>query len=123
MVVRGRVGSEQVCEFVRRLRYRARRPVYLILDGHPMHKARRVMDCVAEYAGKLRLFFLPPYSPELNPDELVWQDLKTNALGKSPVASANKLHERVTVPMETLQGLPRKGRAFFQAPHTKYASA
>lgn len=122
MVVGGRVASEQVCEFLGRLMYRARRPVYLILDGHPMHKAKRVMECAAGYGGKLRLFFLPPYSPELNPDELVWQDLKTNGVGKASITSAEELHDRVSIHMETLKGLPRKIRAFFQAPHTKYAS-
>jgi transposase len=122
MAVPGRVASEQVCEFLRRLMYRARRPVFLILDGHPMHKAKRVSECVAEFAGKLQVFFLPPYSPELNPDELVWQDLKTNGVGKTPVASARELHERVTQHMQTLQGLPRKIRSFFQAEHTQYAA-
>jgi len=122
MVVAGRVAAEQVCEFLRRLMYRATRPVFLILDGHPMHKAKRIGECVAEFGGKLKLFFLPPYSPELNPDELVWQDLKTNGVGKRPVASAHELHERVTQHMEALKGLPRKIRSFFQAPHTQYAA-
>lgn len=123
MVVSGRVASAQVSECLRRLMYRARRPVFLILDGHPMHKAKRVMECIAEYADTLRLFFLPAYSPELNPDELVWQDLKTNGVGKASITSAEELHERVSIHMETLKGLPRRIRASFQAPHTKYASA
>ena len=122
MVVRGRVAGEQVCDFLRRLMHRARRPVFLILDGHPMHRSRKVMECVAEFGERLQVFNLPPYSPELNPDELVWQDLKTNGVGKTPVRSAEELHERVTVHMETLKGLPRKVRSFFQAPHTQYAT-
>lgn len=122
MVVRGRVAGEQGCEFLSRLMDRARRPVFLILDGHPMHKSKRVSECVAQFGGKLQVFYLPPYSPELNPDELVWQDLKTNGVGKTTVMTAEDLHERVAVHMETLQGLPRKIRAFFQAPHTQYAA-
>jgi len=122
MVVRGRVAGDQVCDFIERLMYRARRPVILILDGHPMHKSRKVLDCVAQFDGKLRLSYLPPYSPELNPDELVWQDLKTNGVGKTPVFSADELHERVSLHMESLKGLPRKIRLFFQAPYTKYAA-
>jgi hypothetical protein len=42
MVVKGRVAGAQVCEFIRRLMYRAKRPVWLILDGHPMHKSKLV---------------------------------------------------------------------------------
>lgn len=122
MVVRGKVAAQQVCEFIQRLMHGARRKVFLILDGHPMHKAKAVQSCVEQYDGKLKLFFLPPYSPELNPDELVWQDLKTNGVGKSPVATAEELHRRVVVHLETLKGLPRKIRSFFQAPHTKYAA-
>lgn len=49
--------------------HRARRPMFLILNGHAMHKAKLVSQCVEKYGGKLRLFFLRPYSPELNPDE------------------------------------------------------
>jgi transposase len=122
MVVRGRVASEQVCEFLRRLMYRARRAVFLILDGHPMHRSQQVRECVAQFDGRLQVFSLPPYSPELNPDELVWQDLKTNGVGKTPVQSAEELQARVIGHMENLQGLPRKIRAFFQAPHTRYAA-
>lgn len=122
MVAQGRVGAAEVCAFLRRLMHRARKPVFLILDGHPMHKAKMVRDCVAEFGGRLELHFLPPYSPELNPDELVWQDLKTNGVGRKPVESAKELHERVTVHMETLKGLPRKVRSFFKATHTKYAA-
>jgi transposase len=68
------------------------------------------------------LHVLPPHSPELNPDELVWQDLKPNGVGRKPVESAKELHEQVTVHMETLKGLPRKERSFFKATHTKYAA-
>jgi hypothetical protein len=84
--------------------------------------ARMAGDCVAELGGWLESRFLLPYSPELNPDELVWQDLKTNGVGRKPVESAKELHDRVMVHMETLKGLPRKIRSFFKAAHTKYAA-
>ena len=123
MVVEGRVGAEQVCQFLRRLMHGARRTVYLILDGHPMHRAKKVQECVQGLGGRLVLFYLPPYSPELNPDELVWQDVKTNGVGKRPVSSKEELVQRVTDHLKSLQGLPRKIRAFFQKPSTRYASA
>jgi transposase len=122
MVVQGRVNGEQVCEFMRRLMYRARRPVFLILDGHSMHRSRLVKQCEQSYGGKLKLFFLPPYSPELNPDEQVWHDLKSNGIGRSEILSREDLEEKVVTHLETLKGLPKKIRSFFQLPMTKYAA-
>jgi transposase len=122
MIVHGRVAAEQVCEFIRRLMHGARRPVFLILDGHPMHKARLVRQGVAGYAGKLKLFFLPPYSPELNPDEQVWHDLKCHGIGRMEVTDREDLEQKVTAHLNGLKGLPKKVRSFFQLPMTRYAA-
>jgi transposase len=122
MAVRGRIAAEQVCDFLRRLMHGARRPIFLILDGHPMHKAKMVTECVAEYEGKLRLFFLPPYSPELNPDEQVWHDLKTNGIGRSEIADRDDMERKVVAHLQGLRGLPKKIRSFFQLPMTRYAA-
>ncbi len=72
MVLRGKVNGPRYVEFLKRLMHNARRPVFLILDGHPVHKSRAVKAYAASTHGHLRLFYLPPYSPELNPDEQVW---------------------------------------------------
>jgi len=122
MVVKGRVGGEQVAEFMRRLMYRAKRPVFLILDGHPMHKSRLVKECEKSYAGKLKLFFLPPYSPELNPDEQVWNDLKNHGVGRSEILDRDDLERKVVEHLNVLKGLPKKVRSFFQLPMTRYAA-
>ena len=122
MVVRGRIAAPQVCEFLRRLMHRARRPIFLILDGHPMHKAKLVAECVAQYEGRLRLFFLPPYSPELNPDEQVWHDLKSNGIGRSEIVDRDDLEAKVVGHLENLRRLPKKVRSFFQLPMTRYAA-
>lgn len=122
MVVRGKVGAAQFCEFLRRLMHGAKRPVFLIVDGHPMHRAKLVNRLVESYQGRLRLFFLPPYSPELNPDELVWNDLKNHGVGKRIIHSLDHLEETVANHLRRLQKLPSKIRAFFQAPHTVYAA-
>ena len=71
MVVRGGVGAGVFITFLKRLVHGQRRPIYLIVDGHPSHRAKKVKSYVESLQGKLRLFFLPPYSPELNPDERV----------------------------------------------------
>src|SRR5919202_6174942 len=63
-------------DFCKRLLHDAGGPVYLIVDGHPTHRARTVKDYVAATDGRLKLFCLPGYSPELNPDEWVWKNVK-----------------------------------------------
>lgn len=52
-------------------------PVCLIVDGHPAHRAAAVKQYVASTEGRLKLFRLPGYSPELNPDEWVWKNVST----------------------------------------------
>ncbi len=70
MVVKGGMGAKIFTQFLKRLMHGQRRPVFLIVDGHPAHRAKLVTAYVESLRGKLRLHFLPPYSPELNPDEL-----------------------------------------------------
>ena len=77
MLTKGRVTAAVFIEFLRRLLVNATQPIFVIVDGHPTHRARSVARFVAEQAGMLALFFLPPYAPELNPDEYVWNDLKS----------------------------------------------
>lgn len=122
MVVTGKVGSAQVCEFIKRLMHGAARPVFLILDGHPMHKSKAVGQLVKSYGGKLSLFFLPPYSPELNPDEQVWNNLKTHGIGRSEILDRQDLRKKVTSHLKSIQGLPKKVRSFFRLPMTRYAA-
>ncbi len=91
MLVRGRVNGVVFAEFLRRLMHNAAHPVFLILDGHSIHHSRPVRDFVASQEGRLRLFFLPPYSPELNPDEQVWNYVKHHGIGKAVLRAATDL--------------------------------
>lgn len=78
MLTESRVTAKVFIKFLQRLLINAPRPIFLILDGHPTHKAKCVKQFVESQEGDLELYYLPPYSPELNPDELVWNDLKNN---------------------------------------------
>jgi transposase len=73
--------------------------------------------------GRLRLFFLPPYSPEINPDELVWNDVKNNGVGRALIRNTRDLHRAVNSRLRLLQNNPDKVRAFFQMDTTRYAAA
>ena len=123
MVVRGGVGAQVFVEFLKRLMHGRRRAVFLIVDGHPAHRSKRARSYVDSLRGKLKLFFLPPYSPELNPDEFVWNDVKNNGVGHTLVHGPRDLHRAVVGRLRYLQKSPKIVRSFFQAPDTCYAAA
>ena len=122
MVTKGRVGARTFVEFLRRLLKDAKRPVFVIVDGHPAHRARLVKQYVESSNGRLRLFNLPGYSPELNPDEWVWNDLKNNGIGRKSLSAKPQLHKAVLSHMRHLQKSPALIRSFFHAPTTRYAA-
>ena len=123
MLTKGRVTAAVFIEFLRRLLVNATKPIFVIVDGHPTHRAKSVARFVAEQAGMLGLFFLPPYSPELNPDEYVWNDLKAQCTGRKVINSLTQLRQMIISHMRQLQKLPMLVRSFFRAPTTRYAHA
>jgi transposase len=98
-------------------------PVYLIVDGHPTHKAKATKDFVAATGGRLKLFTLPAYSPQLNPDEWVWKNVKHDRIGRSSVISAEDLKHKAIGALRHLQKLPAIVRAFFADPNLRYITA
>jgi transposase len=121
-VVAGRVTAEVFVEYLKRLIHGRRRPVFLIVDGHPTHKAAMVRTFVESISPRLRLFFLPPYSPELNPDELVWNDLKNHILGRKVITGPAQMKRTVLSRLRWIQKTPAHVASFFHAPETKYAA-
>jgi transposase len=98
-------------------------PVYLIVDGHPTHKAKATEEFVASTGGRLKLFVLPAYSPQLNPDEWVWKHVKHDRIGRSSVTSADDLKAKAISALRRLQKLPALVRAFFSDPNLRYITA
>lgn len=112
--------AECFIDFCRRLLSDAAGPVSLVVDGHPAHRARRTSEFVAATEGRLRLVFLPGYSPELNPDEWVWKNTKHDDLGRTETSSTADLKHTARVSLHRLQKLPATIRAFFADPHLHY---
>jgi transposase len=69
---------------------------------------------------RLKLFFLPPYSPDLNPDEWVWNNVKNDRIGRSVIMGANDLKAKAVGALRRLQKLPDKVRGFFHDPKLAY---
>jgi transposase len=120
--VKGRVNAKVFVSFLRRLICGMEHPIYLIVDGHPTHKAVLVRKFVDSTQGGLRLFFLPPYSPELNPDEHVCNDLKNNSLGRKVITDLQQMKRNVISYLQFLRKTPARNRSFFLAPTTAYAA-
>jgi len=120
MTVPGRMNAGTFIVFLERLLYQAPRPVFLIVDRHPSHRAKKVLAFVRRTRGRLRLFFLPPYSPELNPDELVWNNLKTHGIGKRLIRGRDHLKRAVLSHLRSLQRMPALLRRFFLEPNVRY---
>ena len=114
------VNSTVFIEFLKRLVAKADKPVFLILDNSPVHRSNEVRQYVQGTNERLRIFFLPPYAPELNPDEHVWNYLKNHKIGRQTTTNAWDLYKRVIKVMRSLQRLPEKIKSFFRHPWTKY---
>jgi transposase len=121
MCVEGRVNAGVFLDFLKRLERSCARKVFLIVDGHPTHKAKLVTRYLEEKKERIEMFFLPPYSPQLNPDEHVWCDLKNNQLGRKIITGPDMLKRAVISFMRSLQKNPEKVRSYFHAAETAYS--
>jgi transposase len=99
------------------------RKVHLIVDGHPVHRARLVSAWVGRHAERIELHVLPGYSPELNPVELLNHDVKANAAGRRRPRSAGELREELHGYLRRRQRQPAVLVRFFEHPSTRYAAA
>ena len=91
-VQEGTMNAGKFIDFLKALLDSVPGKIFLIVDGHPVHKAKKVSEFVKEKAdGRLSIFFLPPYSPDLNPDEWVWNNVKNDQIGRSVIMSADDL--------------------------------
>ena len=88
----------------------------------PVHRSRAVQTWLAERRKQIEIFYLPAYSPELNPDEGLHADLKQAVTGKPPARSRPELKRRVINHMRRLSRLPGRVRSFFRRPTVCYAA-
>jgi len=115
-----RLNATRFLELLRRFVRGRKSPVFLILDGHPAHRAKLVAQYVQQLRGRLELHFLPGYAPELNPDEFVWNHLKRQGVSKKPLRRDEALRSRVAADLAAIQSSRALVRSFFLAPSVAY---
>lgn len=119
MLHEGSVNAAVFKEFLKRLMLGATKPVFVVVDGHSIHKSKLVSKYVESLDGKLKLFYLPPYSPQLNPDEQVWAHVKRQ-VSKRFVQDKDNMKRLVIGALRRIQKLPALVKAFFQQPECRY---
>jgi transposase len=118
----GGVNAAVFIEFLKRLMVGSKRKIFLIVDRGPAHVAKKTKAFVAKLNGALRLFYLPPYSPDRNPDELVWKHLKADTVGRATITTITDFRNKARSSMISLQRNSEKIRSFFHKPSLKYAA-
>jgi transposase len=122
MVFKCRFRTPVMITFLQRLLRHARRKVFFIVDSHPVHCSKALRRWQAEHSSHLEMFFLPGYSPDLNPDELLNNDVKANALGRRRPANQTELISDVRGYLHSTQRRPDIVVSYFQGEHVHYAA-
>jgi len=123
MVYKGAMHIDLFIKFLERLIKDSERKIFLITDNLRVHHAKKVSQWVEKHRDKIELFFLPAYSPELNPDEYVNNDVKANVKRKPSPKSQEELQDSVRSYMRSLQWNKSKVARFFDHDKVRYAKA
>lgn len=118
----GGMNAEVLIEFMRRLVKDAKRKVILILDNLRVHHAKVVKTWLEKRTEQIEVFYLPAYSPELNPDEYLNCDLKAGVHSGKPARSKNQLRHKATRYMRMLQRRSSRVRKYFEHEKIRYAA-
>ena len=118
----GSMNADVLIDFMKRLIKDAKRKVYLILDNLRVHHAKVVKAWLEENKDQIAVFYLPAYSPELNPDEYLNCDLKAGVHSGTPARSKKGLKKKVVSHMRMLQKRPARVRKYFKHRCIRYAA-
>jgi Transposase and inactivated derivatives len=122
-VFSGRVTGPVFLDFLERLmKHHAGSKIFLIVDRHSVHRSKAVLDWVQSHSDKIELFFLPAYSPELNPDEMLNNAAKSGVSRKAKAADKEELKKNFRSFLRSTQRRP-KVQTFFKGRHVRYAQA
>jgi transposase len=118
----GSFTSTVFIDFMRRLVKQAKRKVFLIVDNLRVHSSSNVLRWVKQHARGIRLFYLPKYSPDLNPDEYLNNDVKSNAAGRRRARDKSGFKANISAYLRSTQKQPEIVKRLFQERHVRYAA-
>jgi transposase len=117
----GSINGELVFDFVKRLIRNKKNKIYLILDNAKTHHSKMLKEWVEKNDDKIELFYLPPYSPDLNPDEHINSDVKYGVGSKTPKRTREGLRAATEEHMRMLKKSPERIMKYFKDPAIQYA--
>ena len=123
MIVEDSFNADKLIEFLASLIKDADRKVFLILDNLRVHHSKGVKAWLADKKDRIEIFYLPSYSPELNPDERLNADLKYAIGSKVSARTKTKLKAAATAHMEFIEANPERAKKYFQDPRAAYAAS
>jgi transposase len=111
--IEGNLNSAAFIDYLKKLMVDIDGKIFLIVDGASAHRSKETRDFVKSTKGRLKLFYLPPYSPELNPDEWIWKSVKHSHVGRMAVRSIQELKDGVEKAITRLQEMSHLVRNIF----------
>jgi transposase len=121
MIYENRMNADTFIKFMKRLIKDADRKIFLIIDNLKVHHSYKARDWLAEHTGQIEVFFLPSYSPELNPDEYLNCDLKADVHSGPPARTRGQQKSKALSHLRKLQKMPRRIMKYFKHPKIAYA--
>lgn len=120
MTFDGSMNSALFTEFLDLLLHDIDGKIFLVVDNVGYHKSKETSEWVKKHKDRIELFFLPSYSPDLNPDEWVWKNVKNDHVARVVPQRPGHLFEIARRALRGLHATPAKIRAFFSDPHLAY---
>lgn len=122
MLIEGSFNSEVFQTFLQQMIKYSKRKIYFVTDGHPAHKTKKLNKWLTANKEKIEVLFLPPYSPELNPQEYRNQDVKTNVIGKHRPINKAEMKKNVEAFMQKRKNDKMQVQKYFHQNQVRYAA-
>ena len=122
MVYEAKMNSGTLIKFMKRLIKESTRKIFLVLDNLKVHHSYIVRDWLEKHKEQIEIFYLPSYSPELNPDEYLNCDLKAGVHSKAPAKTREQLKDKAISHLRKLQKSPSRVKKYFRHPKISYAA-
>lgn len=121
-VTENKINSVEYIEFLKRLIKERERPIILIIDRASFHCSKLTRYFVCRHRHQIRLFYLHAYSPQINPDEHVWEETKDKKLRRQSIKNKQDLKMHLSSALKSLQNRVERVKSFFHLPETLYAA-